>query len=1228
MTTVILQGARKAAPFLLKTAKNVAITYANQALSNVLNPQSLDGPRLETLHIQTSRDGAPMARIFGRTRLAGQVIWASQVKEHVTTRRQGSGKGGPKRTDYSYTISFAVGLCEGEITDVERIWANGEPLDMSRLTLRIHKGNETQQTDPLIAMIDGEDAPGFRGTAYIVFEDFPLDDFGARLPQINVEITRAPKASHSGARLETKIKAINLIPSSGEFVYATTPIDDVSTLGQSHAININNVQGFADCVLAIDQLQGRLPNCKQINIVVSWFGDDLRAGQCSIRPGVESRERRTAPQNWEVSTFTRETAQLISRLDDKPVYGGTPSDESLKALITLLKTRGFKVAIYPFILMDIDLAKGQPAFPWRGRITAEAQDDTAQAAAEIDSFYQSYRSMIVHYAALTASIGGVDSFIIGSELRGLTTVRGPNHAYPFVAHLQALAAEVRSNVGPDCGLTYAADWSEYFGHHSGDDVLFHLDSLWADSNIDAVGIDAYFSLSDWRDGEMHMDVGQGGPHDLEYLTSQIEGGEGFDYFYGSRAERNAQIRTPITDGAYNKPWVYRYKDMRNWWKHPHYNRINGIEASAPTAWQPQSKPIWLTEIGCPAVDKGSNQPNVFCDPKSAESSLPYYSNGARDDYVQRRYLDSLLSYWEVATGHNPVSIIYGGPMISPDQIAPWCWDARPFPDFPARRHIWSDGDNWARGHWLSGRMGSAQLGDIVSEIVRSSGAPAPDVTGLSGFVSGYRLDRPMSARAALEPLARAYGFSGVQRPEGLKFFHYEDTALTTLTPLNIAASSDDGAPEIRRADIEDLLQDVRLHFIDIDNDHQSGMVSARNRLSQSVDVTDISAPLGLSAQQAKTLAVTILQRAQWGSRSANFTLMPGEPSLYPGDIITLPQVDGYWQIETLDGLTERRVRAVSVRLQDGPLRELAVSVPSELPPIITPSRPVIHVLDIPHLGELQERAGPLIAAYCEPWSPVRVSGPGGYVDIEAPSPVGTLLNDIPAGPIGRLDYSAHIDVFVQGDTLASRPLIDILSGHNALTICTGETWEVLQFQRAHLIAPDQYRLSGLLRGLGASRAAPIASGAEIVFLGGQAHALPLPANYRGETISLTAASLARPQAETQTFIYEAAHLTPLAPAHLKARRDGAEIHLTWIRQTRLGGDDWNSINVPLAAAHERYVVSLRNETEGVIESLNVTQPTCEFPLSIFQSAHSISVAQISDRIGPGVAITVLTATLI
>ena len=380
------------------------------------------------------------------------------------------------------------------------------------------------------------------------------------------------------------------------------------------------------------------------------------------------------------------------------------------AAIEDLKARGLDVIMTPFILMDVPEGNtladpyggaAQGAYPWRGRITCHpaagqpgTPDKTATAAAQIAAFVGtaapghfalsgktvvysgpvewSLRRMVLHQAYLAKAAGGVSAFVIGSELRGLTTVRSSASDYPFVAALVALAADVKAVLGSGTKVLYAADWSEYFGHQPGDgsgDVYFHLDPLWASAAIDAIGIDCYWPLADWRDGMDHADAVAGwrSIHDPAYLRANVRGGEGFDWFYASEADRRAQIRTPITDGA-GKPWVFRFKDIAAWWANAHYDRPGGVESTTPTAWVPQSKPFWLTEIGCPAVDKGANQPNVFVDPKSSENALPYFSRGTRDDLIQRRTIDAMISTFdpddpEFVPAANPISAVYGGRMV-------------------------------------------------------------------------------------------------------------------------------------------------------------------------------------------------------------------------------------------------------------------------------------------------------------------------------------------------------------------------------------------------------------------------------------------------------------------------------------------------------------------------------------------------------------------------------------
>lgn len=402
-------------------------------------------------------------------------------------------------------------------------------------------------------------------------------------------------------------RAVTMIPASGEFTYAAQAIRKTEG-GTTQAENLNALPDATDMVVALDRLQAMAPAVESVSLVVAWFGDDLRAGSCKVRPGVEVSAKSTKPISWSVNGVNRSNAFLVSRDDqDRPVYGGTPADFAVVQAIQEMKAHGLRVTFYPFILMDVPPGNtlpnpysdnaaqtGQPAFPWRGRITcspaagfAGTVDKTAPAASQVASLFGAatpanfsvsgqsvswtgpsgdwgLRRMVLHYAHLCAAAGGVDAFLIGTEMPGLTTIRSGASTYPAVQAYRDLLADVRSILGSGTKIGYAADWSEYFGHQPGDgsgDVYFHLDPLWADPEIDFIGIDNYMPLSDWRDGFEHADAAEGWPaiYDRAYLQANIAGGEGFDWFYASAADRSAQVRTAITDGAASKPWVFRYR---------------------------------------------------------------------------------------------------------------------------------------------------------------------------------------------------------------------------------------------------------------------------------------------------------------------------------------------------------------------------------------------------------------------------------------------------------------------------------------------------------------------------------------------------------------------------------------------------------------------------------------------------------------------------------------------
>ena len=169
----------------------------------LFKPKGREGPRLTELRVQTSSYGTQIPKIFGTMRVAGSVIWATDLIEHRS--KQSGGKGRPGTTSFSYTASFAVALSSRRIAGVGRIWADGKLLRgaagdfKTRSGFRLHLGSEDQAPDPLIAAAEGIGmAPAHRGIAYAVFEDLELADFGNRIPSLSFEVIAEAAALEAG----------------------------------------------------------------------------------------------------------------------------------------------------------------------------------------------------------------------------------------------------------------------------------------------------------------------------------------------------------------------------------------------------------------------------------------------------------------------------------------------------------------------------------------------------------------------------------------------------------------------------------------------------------------------------------------------------------------------------------------------------------------------------------------------------------------------------------------------------------------------------------------------------------------------------------------------------------------------------------------------------------------------------------------------------------------------
>ena len=138
-------------------------------VSSLLPGQRIEGQRMDSLRITSATEGVVIPRLYGRMRIGGNIIWATDFREETNVHRQGGGKGGGQKvttTEYLYYASFAVALCEGPITGIGRIWADGEVVDLSEATWRWYPGSEVQAPDPFIAARMGAgNTPAYRGTA-------------------------------------------------------------------------------------------------------------------------------------------------------------------------------------------------------------------------------------------------------------------------------------------------------------------------------------------------------------------------------------------------------------------------------------------------------------------------------------------------------------------------------------------------------------------------------------------------------------------------------------------------------------------------------------------------------------------------------------------------------------------------------------------------------------------------------------------------------------------------------------------------------------------------------------------------------------------------------------------------------------------------------------------------------------------------------------------------------
>jgi len=685
-----------------------------------------------------------------------------------------------------------------------------------------------------------------------------------------------------------------------------------------------------------------------------------------------------------------------------------------------------------------------------------------------------------------------------------------------------------------------------------------------------------------------------------------------------------------------KDWVFRPKDIRSWWSNAHYDRPVGVENAAPTAWTPQSKPIRFTELGCPAVDRGPNQPNVFYDPKSAESAVPYFSRGWQDEVIQRQYLRAMLGYWNDAA-KNPTSTGYSGTMVDMGNAAVWTWDARPYPDFPARANIWADAPNWRLGHWLNGRLGAVGLAGLVRELCARAGLDSGliDTSALSDIVAGYVITALESPRASIAVLARHFGFDAVESGGVIRFVTRGQAAVVVISPDGMVAAGGANSGEVMeltRGQETELPQALKWQMVRADAEYDPATVEARRVTVSAARVASENFPLAVPMEEADRRVRRALMEAWVGRETLSASLPPSQLALDPGDVVSLANdvrlVD--YRVTKINDALARSIEAIrtDATLYDLPPGQYRAAT---LPTATVYGPPNVALMDLPQLHDTVPAHRPFAAVYANPWYGTaavwRSATASGFTlldTIPQAAHMGVLAADLPAGPTAQFDLCNKLLVDLSSGALTSVTDLELFAGANTLAVESASgVWEVLQFGSATLVSAGRYSLTRLLRGQRGTEdaiGAPTFAGAKVVLLDTALQPLSIALGDLGIAWNMRVgpASAAPSDAimQASTFTPNGRGLLPFAPAQARMRKlANGDLALRWLRRDRaLAADSWVLMQVPMSEATEAYDLEIMSGGAALRTVTGLTTPTFIYTAAMQTADFGGAVTSVNVRI--------------
>lgn len=1024
-------------------------------LSNIIfPPKNLSAPPMNDLQAMSSAYGAPIPWGYGSYRIAGQITWAQTIQVHKTQQSVGGGKGGgPTTTVYTYTVSAAIdfGYGPGEIV---RLWADSKliydksakgPISIdtglshsngSAITMpfspTFYNGTADQLPDPTIQSILGVHATsGFRDHIYMVLSDFPLADYGNRLPNFRAEITAG-----TAAQFITDIYPGSFLsqPSTGSPGGPQWPAVDVinrvawifSAAGdvvQRIDLDVNSGDdavpySFSTAYKAGDQVVDPNGNIQlaQKNFT-SKNGPTMPDWATGF--GVKTDDGGTS-QAWAemgpgplVIPITKE-GQLIPK---GPCAGGSPSNAGL---VSGVDTAG-----------NLWLQVGQPAL-----------NRTAMCRFNPNT--------LVNDVQLDNGQGFLTD-----------PAPGPHH---WEAFTRVKSADTGKNYLYCCGGEL-----KYLGVIDADKGSFVFKQPWAPSGyagdveggvppcVDPATGRCYLALDNSGPAIAVVDVRSGAPQTQIFPISRSSWGGTGDSIQG--LFWNIADKTLILLGSGGGVAKLNSETL---------TIVTELASGTLTANLGK-----LTAKGYDCVVPGDGVIRLMGGIISTVFQVTYLR--ALDLFIEQNI--SLSEWLPAISGHSLTTINFDSYTNSALVTA----TASPY------------APNSMRIYFDRKQVAGMAVSDIISDLWLRCGAnPADlDVSVLDGVIcTGYPVTQNTSAKGLLGPLCTAFFFDMIETDNVLKAVLRGQNVTTIIPETDLGIESDKLEVEPDIVQENDLPLLVTVDYYDKDLDYQQGEQSARRnkRVKSTRNRTAINLPMTMNADAAAAIAMRCLmtawsERNQWSFKLWRLIYLTIDPT----DVVQFTYNGGQYQARVgRTSVGQNRLIEVTAVSEDA--RQYVKTLPSApalgfiKPTIQLAGQAVTFIFDIPLLVDTDSAATGGTGYYADMASRVKSGNfPGGTlynsidnntfneVDVDTNPMVFGQVPDATPAPT-RLyvwDYDTRITVFLSTNSvLTSSSKLNVLNGANQFLLGSEENgWELSAFCNATLNDDGSYTLDTFLRGL-------------------------------------------------------------------------------------------------------------------------------------------------------------------